>query len=719
MSTLTITDYGIQAAANAQEGGFLIDVARFQVSNHAFTDEELADTSILTLPDTVLYEGGIETIEVLNADSVRFTMYLPSAVPATGTWALNSVGIFLESGELFAFGKLEPAYTKDNTFAFRFIVVLSMARLGDVVNINWSDVHSIPSVGFVYQLPDPKTIDQNFVAVLDQMFNPDRSVSPGGAFKYGPGNDYWGFTGHDRLYYDRVKTVSTDKYSFTLDMAEAGFQLALSEVVIANVGVGPARGISRRVQYLGDGVFQELDGKPFISSVTGSFDQANTFVAIWRNSSVNRPANLTIPLPRNVVYIANGTDTVCTLPATPTGQDYVIAHVDGIPTTVTIKGKTAVFDTAPEEGSVIDLWMLDFTGDFENKGTVFEVKHYEFANNGKVYYDIDEDIADINQVFVYVGGQHLQRNADYRLGVKKVVLAVPADAPYINVTVLNKVERRNTNTEMVQHSIELTSYVGEVYADEATASGNGLLYLDSVPQASDDFSISANLVTFKDTSISKGSVRFIEFREEPQYLTETTPFIKASLLGTNLTFKTKAGTTQTVDMSPLITSGAQGPMGPAGPEGPAGAPGIAGADGVDGKDGMAIPYATVAQIQEGTAGDMYIRPAELAQANLGIASCGVFNGQDLSDVRYANTRKNVGTIIKLGTGIYAVTFATPMKDKYYAVAFSAYGDANQDIIATFAGGNAKTADGFTFVTVYPTSTNRADSPEITFIVTET
>lgn len=345
---IVTTDTGLNAIANAAQGGFLISFEKFAVT--AFPDPVL-NTGDVELQGNVLYEGQIDTIEVISNSTVRLTLTVPSGFPASGQWNLTEVGVYLKSGELFAHGKFTKPFEKTPEFGLKTYVYVTAARLGEVINITVSENMSLPSTPFVRGLQAPSTFLNNVCVVLDEHDDPDGFHSAGLAVKYGQGSLNWAFLGYDRVFNGKPDIVSSVEL-FSIDIEQkGGAWLNDGERVIAQVVSGPGVGESRRCRYNKiNGSFDVLE-KPFTSL------NENAIISLWRSQSNQLPkrtadipeyfvlgmgrndwnkqtltneASRLIPVPFKFVADSSSSYPIAGLP--PTAQDqtaFVLLYVDG------------------------------------------------------------------------------------------------------------------------------------------------------------------------------------------------------------------------------------------------------------------------------------------------------------------------------------------------------------------------------------------------------
>lgn len=276
---LSVTNVGLSAIADAEAGGFLINLAKFAVSEtdvSAMSDVDKINAEGLL--GTAVYEAAITSIEVVDTSAVRLTLTIPVHVPTDGVAkTLREIGVFLESGELFAYGALEPAYDKTNEYAVKIYVLVVANRLGDVINVVISNNNSLPSTPFVRSLMPPSKTYQNTILVLDQKTNEYQDAhSASIAVKTGPGSTQWSFLDHTRIYLGTVDSIDSSS-TFFLNPDRGGFWLNDGEVVICQIVGGLGDGYSRKLTY-------DKETNAFtVVDMEWSRISSNSRVAIWRD----------------------------------------------------------------------------------------------------------------------------------------------------------------------------------------------------------------------------------------------------------------------------------------------------------------------------------------------------------------------------------------------------------------------------------------------------
>lgn len=278
--SIVVTNVGLQAIANADAGGFLINLDNFKLSYHDNITLSVEDEALAGVP---LYEARVATVESVSSAVIRVTLSLPQHFPTTGSIILNEFGLYLESGELFAHGAFESPFEKTPDFGFDIYVYVTAARLGDVINITEGTTCAIASTPHVRTLLPPVDSQKNAVAVLDQYTTDDDRTTASLAIKYGPGGLDWGFVGYARQYRGNPDAVvSTSEFNLNIE-ENAGFWLNNDEVVIVQVITGKGKGESRRVRYTKPSKFTVLE-KPFSELDTQSL------ITIWREARQALPS---------------------------------------------------------------------------------------------------------------------------------------------------------------------------------------------------------------------------------------------------------------------------------------------------------------------------------------------------------------------------------------------------------------------------------------------
>ncbi len=281
---LTITSAGLAAAANASINGFKISITRFSVTEHDLTSSNNSDLlSATELFGTAVYTAPINVVEIVGTSTVKLTLEIPKQVPRSGSWMLREMGVYLDTGELFAVGPLEPAYEKNNEYGIKVYAICQAQRLGEVVTVNLSQNHALPVVAKLSALPAPIDSENSVVAVLDESFcEYSHDFTSGIAVKSGPGLLHWAFPGYHRIYVGSIDTI-VDQSTFKLPMVAGGFWLKDDEVIISQIIAGAGYGQVRKLKY-------NLDTeKGTVTDIPFQHVDSTSIIALWRDTANQLP----------------------------------------------------------------------------------------------------------------------------------------------------------------------------------------------------------------------------------------------------------------------------------------------------------------------------------------------------------------------------------------------------------------------------------------------
>lgn len=277
---ILVTDAGLSAMKSAENGGFRLNMTSFAVTEATNVELDIMD---VTLEGTPVYRADIQLIEDVGPSTVRVTCVLPNGLPESGEWAITEIGLYLDSGILFAHGTFSVPVGKTSYFGIKFHVYVSAARLGECLNITISKEGSLPSTAAVRTLLDPRESHANAVSVLDQNINDDDTSSGSIAIKYGQSGIRWGFIGYSKLFTGRPDLVTSTSEFMTPVETKHGAWINDQEILLAQVITGAGEGQSRKVRFTKEtNVFEVLE-KPFTALNTDSQ------IAVWRHSSVSLP----------------------------------------------------------------------------------------------------------------------------------------------------------------------------------------------------------------------------------------------------------------------------------------------------------------------------------------------------------------------------------------------------------------------------------------------
>ena len=287
---LQLTQVGYDAAANADAGGFKIKLTDFTITQKI--DPTPPNLSNVSLEGVGVFSGKITVIENLGNGLVRFTMDLPIGID---DWNIRELGIFLESGTLFARCTFAPPIVKDSAFALRMYALLSMSSTPNnslTVDVTVGDNNSLPSISNVYALQPPSSSDCNAVVVLDQRHNYDNvdDSSASVAIKSADGTA-WSFLDYTRIYLGAAVSTATAVSNSCIKFDSTfvtKYGIKTGDYFIVQIVGGSGQGHSRRFYYNGTDCL-ENDSQPFSGLNT------NSIIAVWKsnfgNPDINADAN--------------------------------------------------------------------------------------------------------------------------------------------------------------------------------------------------------------------------------------------------------------------------------------------------------------------------------------------------------------------------------------------------------------------------------------------
>ena len=212
-----ITTKGLEAIANADFGGFKLTIDKFRITSYTYAVNE---NLLETLKGVSIFNGSVSSVEVLNDSSVQYECVVPRSVPTTGSSVeIGEIGIYLDTGELFAVGKIVPALIKDRETAFSLTIIIAAAKLCGVINVNVTDKTSL-SRTTTNRLINPKDAVSNTVIVSDAS-TIDNETTATIALKLGNNINEWSFVGFHKVASTKVEQVSPN--GFLLEPNSNGF----------------------------------------------------------------------------------------------------------------------------------------------------------------------------------------------------------------------------------------------------------------------------------------------------------------------------------------------------------------------------------------------------------------------------------------------------------------------------------------------------------------
>ena len=433
MSTLTVTNDGITACADAKAGGFRIVVSHFKIGDPptgfpvstsdegTFAGPNDGMAKDLAGVSYVKYEGSVSLVQVLTSGAVQFTLRLPPGIPAPGeSYEVREIGLYLDNGRLFAHGEIMPAYPKTSEAGIEIRAIVVLTQLCDVIDVTMGDAVNLPST-IVRQLEPPIPSQHNAIIVLDQNNNQDTTTSPSLALQYGAGNEAWGFVDHTRIFLGTARFDSTTK--FTLNPVTNGFWLLDGEPCIVQVvadsvagATGPSEGESRRMVFdAATYEFTEMDGKPFSMQPNVS----TPIIAIWRDPSwmLSRYGGQSDLQVKGVEFEASIGDFAFDLPDPV--RTMAIVHVNTVHQTdsyyITPDGMKLVFKQPMEQACSVFIKWIELVPGIPSRAVKF--KRINVVPNGANAYNLSAFVSTLvateDQVPLVYGASIFQHSVDY------------------------------------------------------------------------------------------------------------------------------------------------------------------------------------------------------------------------------------------------------------------------------------------------------------------
>lgn len=286
---LLITELGLAAITDAQTQGIKLSIDTFSVGDGK---NYTPVASMTSLYGKTLYSASVTNVESIRTTSIQFTCEVPDIVPDVGeTWSISEIGLYTDTGILFAVGLVEPYHVKYNGVFYRAISSITVATT-DVFAVNINTHQSLPYVAHITSLESPIKVVENAVIVGDgRNNNPyrDTEASTTLATKYGGAAEIseWAFSGFTRIFH-KVNPIVTDDSTFKISDFE-DFWLYDQEVVLVQVVIGASTGQTRKFVYEADappstnGRFVMVGADAFFNF--SDIDKIN----IWRSDAYKLP----------------------------------------------------------------------------------------------------------------------------------------------------------------------------------------------------------------------------------------------------------------------------------------------------------------------------------------------------------------------------------------------------------------------------------------------
>lgn len=174
---LLIVNDGLEAAHNAGLAGPRVNITTIKLGDAIFTP----DVSMTDLQGTLLHTASVNSFSVINANNIQYEVVLDESI---GDFTFNEIGLFLDSGELFAIGVTSVPIFKEKqilpTIVGNRIVLRLQLQLSNLTNV--LDFTLVTSGLFSQYANNVRTatfIDPNTATLVDDQtleFHPGRRL---------------------------------------------------------------------------------------------------------------------------------------------------------------------------------------------------------------------------------------------------------------------------------------------------------------------------------------------------------------------------------------------------------------------------------------------------------------------------------------------------------------------------------------------------------------
>lgn len=279
---LLLSPEGEQALLTAEQGGVYIRPRSFSIGDFQGTEPSTVPSGVL---GTDLFSGTIHYIEVVSANTARFTLVVPSTANTTPITVTEAV-VRLDDGTTLGRVRFTEPVIKNpgRGLQIQFLLHLSQAN-AHVIDVTLSEFGSVPSVVGIDSLPAASTAITNAVVVLDLQQNPTGDFSPELAYRFGAGGSVWGFSGYGRLFTGLAGPDVTSTSNFSIQSVIDDYELEDGDLIIVNISAGAGAGETRRFT---------VSGSEFTAVNAGFTDlDSSSAIHIWKQiTSVSGGAGL-------------------------------------------------------------------------------------------------------------------------------------------------------------------------------------------------------------------------------------------------------------------------------------------------------------------------------------------------------------------------------------------------------------------------------------------
>lgn len=273
---LVVTEIGYKKILGRDRTGPNLNVTQFAVAQHP-TDYTPVGTET-SLQGTVLYKGDIET----SATNTRGDRIYLCTIPNTSTpGIIYEIGLYLDTGELFALAVLNPRYTKTTVFQLRVYCRLTTPKTNLSVEFNAVDNPVINVLNDYADLPQANIIGPNAYVILNGHCGVDKfdRFTPTFVCKWKNG-DEWGLANGSLVYYGTLDEVDINGSWVSVSRKRSSqilIDVEKSDVAMITISDGIARYQTRHVQYNRDSSRFDIVDRPFdVLPVSG-----HSIATIW------------------------------------------------------------------------------------------------------------------------------------------------------------------------------------------------------------------------------------------------------------------------------------------------------------------------------------------------------------------------------------------------------------------------------------------------------
>lgn len=266
MPALQLTDIGWEAVLRKARTGPWIRVTEFAVAEHGV--DYTPDQTQTALNGTVLFRGPIESVKTNEKNDRIFSC----VVPDTSTpGSIYEIGLYLDTGELFAVGVFPTRYDKSNPFQLRVFCYLRVPQTNASVEFECVEQPIVPVYLTFASLPPANIMGPNVVIVLDGHCGGSTGYqsAPVTVCKW-RNSDEWGLVSGSILY---EGGASVDA-SGTIVTPSSAVDASYKDVAMLTVTHGAGRYQTRRVKYE-NGTFVVTD-----RTLKYAFDPTSR-IAVW------------------------------------------------------------------------------------------------------------------------------------------------------------------------------------------------------------------------------------------------------------------------------------------------------------------------------------------------------------------------------------------------------------------------------------------------------